>query len=417
MSAAVHSLWRALPHSLRRSVFEKAALGLGMAAAARSQPEARGPFIVAGALRAPTGLGQAARLLLAGLQAAGREVALIDLTDALRQPGGMPLPDAPPAAPGPGVVLVPLTPPASSFALWRIGPRLLSGKRLVGHWVWEYPSTPAAWGRHAALFHDLLAPTVHGARALAQAIGRPVGVLPYPVALDDRWGGSVRGASELRGRGLADDSAAARGVARGVFTVGFTGDLVAAAGRKNPMACVEAVGLAFPRDDKVRLRLVLGGAGRGHPVRQSLEARASALGLALTIDDAWLTPDEHAARFADLDAYLSLHRAEGFGLTVAEALLAGVPAIVTGAPPMDEIVPPDAGFLVPWGAEPAPPLVDLAEPGAWAAPDIAAAAAALRHLRAEPEKARMMGLRGRDAMLRAFGPDAFGRLLNSALPV
>jgi glycosyltransferase involved in cell wall biosynthesis len=398
MASLVHGLWQALPHASRRQLFDHAVLRLGRFAASGSAARSKGPIIVAGALRSPTGLGQAARLLLAGLQSAGLEVAAIDLTAALRQPEDIPLPDVPAACAGGGTVIVVLTPPVSSYALWTIGRGMLAGKRLVAHWVWEYPRIPAQWHRHAAFFHDLLAPTAHGASAFSSLLGRKVGLLPYPVALQDHWkDGSARHPD-------------------GVFRVGFTGDLVAAAGRKNPLACVEAVVMAFPDDASVELSLVLAGGTPDHPVRQALERHAAALKVRLVIDPRTLGPREHAARFNQLDAYLSLHRAEGFGLTITEAMLAGIPCIATGAPPMDDIMPAHAGFPVPWQMDEAPALVDLASPGHWSAPDIAAAANALRSLRADPALARAVGARGRAHVLAAFGADAFARNLASTLP-
>lgn len=393
MADMMHRLWRLAPHGARRALFSHVALALGGRAVARAEVGSTGPVTVAGSFGAPTGLGQAARLLLLGFQQAGYQTRAFDLTRLLKQPFTEELSALPPApGKGEGVVVVVQPPPASSWALHHMGASVLAGKRLIAHWVWEYPRTPLVWRPHARLFHAIAAPTRFCADVFARDLRREVMLLPYPAALDQRWS--------------APPQPRAR---RDAFRVGFVGDLIAAAGRKNPIACVEAVARAFPEDASAELVLMLGGAGPGHPVRSEIEAAARNLGVRLSIDERHVDGASHAQRLVGLDVFLSLHRAEGFGLALVEAVLAGCPLIATGAPPLDELLSSEEGWPVPASFDRAPALIDDPDPGLWASPDIAAAARALRAVRENPSEAAAKARRARERLAAGLGAEAFAQ--------
>ena len=58
-----------------------------------------------------------------------------------------------------------------------------------------------------------------------------------------------------------------------------------------------------------------------------------------------------AALFARADCYVSLHRAEGFGLTLAEAMALGKPVIATGFSGNTDFMTPANSYLVDWSAD------------------------------------------------------------------
>lgn len=80
----------------------------------------------------------------------------------------------------------------------------------------------------------------------------------------------------------------------------------------------------------------------------SLTERVAACGLAgrVVVADGTDTPQPYAAA----DLFLLPTHSENFGLVVAEALAAGVPALVTDAAPWSALGEMRAGWCVPWGS-------------------------------------------------------------------
>lgn len=365
----VHRLWRALPHQFRRSLFEQATLASARHARDLPQPTpADSQVVVAGVLRAPTGLGEAARGTIRALAAQGRDVRIIDLTDAFRQEIVMETPALPPPDRGPGTIIVFANPPMSSYALRFIPGEVLDGKLRIASWVWEYARVPERWRRHTNRYHRIATPTSLVDAAIRATTGQNSLHLPYHVAPI---------AAEPETREFPHR-----------FRLGFVGDLVAAAGRKNPGAVIEAAGRAFGADENVEVRMILRGGRAGHPVVQALQERATHFGLTLSIDSRILDTPAHWARLRTFDAFCSLHRCEGFGLNIAEAMAAGIPTVATRCPAVADYLDETVGYPVSGVQVLAAPLIDDPAPGTWAEPDIDMAAAALRAIRDNPAEAR-----------------------------
>ena len=94
-----------------------------------------------------------------------------------------------------------------------------------------------------------------------------------------------------------------------------------------------------------------------------------------------------AERLGDYDAVLLPSRFEGFGLLAAEALLAGVPAITTDAPGLDEVVPAHYPFRA-------------------AVDDVPALAGLLAQVINDPAAARRRVAPFREVIASRFSPDA-----------
>jgi hypothetical protein len=112
---------------------------------------------------------------------------------------------------------------------------------------------------------------------------------------------------------------------------------------------------------------------------------------------------------AHCDCYVSLHRAEGFGLTVAEAMLLGKPVIATRYGGTLEFMNDANSYLVNWTPV---PVGDGAYPypaeGVWAEPDLDQAAALMRRVRSEPSEAHERGQRAHRDLLNGHSAAVSG---------
>ncbi len=99
--------------------------------------------------------------------------------------------------------------------------------------------------------------------------------------------------------------------------------------RKNPLALVEAFCSAFPSRSQASLVLKCMNAPNDATNHQRL-LTATGDRPDIQILDAHLPQAHKNALLASCDCYVSPHRAEGFGLTMAEAMYLGKPVIATG---------------------------------------------------------------------------------------
>lgn len=396
LQRAIHPLWTLLPPQVRQNAYE--ALTLAGAARARRGDRRHGawqpPFVVVGALGAPTGLGESARLLLDGFVATGQPVGAIDVGPALMQPTGVPLPSLPPPAAGGGTLILAVQPPNVGRALLAVERRLLRGKHRVGHWMWELEVLPSNWRRSLPFVHEIAAPSRFAATTLARGLGVPVRRLGYPLTLRE--------------------AAPLPCPRSGPFTFGAGFDLGSTAARKNPFAVVEAFHRAFTAADAVRLSLKVRGTAADPAAFARLQASVAAAAGRIEL----ITGDLDAAGLATwwhgIDVLVSLHRSEGFGLFPAEAMLRGIPVIATDWSATAEFVTAAVGWPVPARLVPAiDPAGRYGLPGAlWADPDLDAAAAAMRAARAEPAATRARRRATATAAIRrAFDVTAFQRQL------
>ncbi|WP_394614685.1 FkbM family methyltransferase [Lentzea sp. JNUCC 0626] len=180
----------------------------------------------------------------------------------------------------------------------------------------------------------------------------------------------------------------------------FAFDFASIGERKNPWGVVTAFQRAFEGRDDVRLVLkAINGAKHPH-VAEKLRV--------LIADDDRIELVERYLSVAELDelyatstAYVSLHRSEGFGLTVAEAMARALPVISTDYSSTTEFLDDRTGWPVPYqltvvgkGNYPYP------EDSHWADPDLDAAAAAMREVADNPEEAARRGRAARTHVLR-----------------
>jgi glycosyltransferase involved in cell wall biosynthesis len=262
----------------------------------------------------------------------------------------------------------------------------LSAPLRIGYWAWELEQFPSGWERFFADYHEIWCPSGFTAQALAQRSPVPVIALPH---LPD-W-------PHLRQRASAR-TASRSTTTQAPFTFLTLFDFWSTAERKNPAGVITAFQRAFPRSDAntPAVRLLIKASSADQFPEQSAALKALSDGdPRIHWIEALLPQAELDALYAEADALVSLHRAEGFGLTLAEAMALGIPVIATGYSGNLEFMPAGSAELIPW----TPTTIqstrgDYVAGARWAEPDLNAAAAAMRRLALDPEAARQLGERG-----------------------
>ena len=389
---AARRIWRsALPEPVRKLAAPILNLALQSyvrraAHAPHGAESSSGPIKVVGYFAGSHGIAASARLAARAFEALQVPVERVDVTDAKLDWNGRL--SEPVLA---GAWIFHLNPPELLAALACLGPKQLVGPR-YGYWAWELPRAPRLWLKDAALVDEVWAPSHYTANALAGAAA-PVRVVPHPLFIED----------------YTDIAPAPRRAAfQGVSLFDFNSSLA----RKNPKGAIAAWALAFGGDPACELTLKTHNGGL-FPAALA-ELRAAAPANVRIVDEVW-PYDEVKSLIAGADVLVSLHRAEGFGLTPAEAMALGTPVVATGFSGVLDFMDDSCALLV--GSRPVP----VADPQgvyrgqAWAEPDIAAAADSLVRLRAEPALGRALSETARARVARQLSPQAWFETLPAAV--
>lgn len=396
-------VWRRLPLSARRAALLRGAALL--APRITSDAKAKGPIIVAGMLHQASGLGAAARACHDALKMSGMEVYGVDLTPLVMHEKNYPdflFEDGRELA-GKGTLLLHISGPIVPLTMLRLGRELVEGKRIVGHWFWELPKVPEEWRLGIPFLHEIWVNTQFVAEAVRPiAGGRPVHVVPYPLPL-------TNGFPRLEACGAA-------GKADRPFTVLVIFNVASGFARKNPCAAIEAFRKAFGNDPSARLIMKYSNAF-AWPEGLSLMMRAADTANNIVLSGDVLSAAGMEALYDEADVVLSLHRAEGLGLVVAEAMLRGLPVVATDWSGSTDFLFPDTGMPVDYR------LVPVADPQGfyrdprmmWAEADIDMAAGMLCKLRAQPSLRQELGVAASAHAARIFSPANYGNHVKELL--
>ncbi len=310
--------------------------------------------VIVAALSRNNGIACGARLQAQALRALGIETALLDATPALRNPLFRI-----PHDPGTAYVFHSGGPQTASL-IGSVLPHAATAHR-IAYWAWELPDPPDGWERCDRNVAEIWTPSTFSQRSLATIMRRPITVVPHHIP-----------AAPPRERRKY-----------GPFQVLAMADSRSSLSRKNPEGAVRAFRQAFGLSSSAHLTLKL--SGRAEEIAAFEESLGDMLrSETITIirghlDDAALT-----ALYRRTDVLLSLHRAEGFGLPMLEAMAHGVPVVGTGWSGNLEFMHAENSLLVPHA------LVAVQDPAAiyrgsrWAEPDLNAAAQSLRRLAESP---------------------------------
>ena len=276
---------------------------------------------------------------------------------------------------------------AADFYL-RYGREVFAERFVIGYFPWELPRWPAVWAGVFDLVDEVWASSRYTQAAFAAS--SPVPVLHMPMVVD-----LPRAEPQPRARFALRD---------GVFQFLLVFDWHSWPVRKNPGAAVEAFRLAFPLgSEPVGLAIKMIGMEPWNAEFATFRALADA-DPRITLLSGTLDRPALAALYRCCDAYVSLHRAEGFGRTMAEAMLMAKPVVATNWSGNIDFIDADNGCPVDFTLQPVERGdYPYADGQVWAEPDINSAAEWLRWLAADWSRASALGRAGRERVIEQFG--------------
>jgi glycosyltransferase involved in cell wall biosynthesis len=341
-----------------------------------------------GLFRYTSGLQQAALSVVQSLKTAGVRLSLRDVPRLHNRDGR-------PRTGFDGLELYPITiintgldiPVAEAYRLAGLHPQ--ADVYRIAIWWWELEQLPREWLDRGRDVDEIWAPTAFIANAL-RPLGKPVRVMLPSGRLPEFQ------PLPKQHFGLWPDK----------FTFLFVFDMNSRMPRKNPIGLMRAFRRAFRPSEPVELAIKVS------PQEEYYgdwwrELRAAARDYEVSLIDRSLGRGDLLALMNATDAYVSLHRSEGFGLTMAEAMLLGKPTIATGYSGNLDFMTAENSSLVQYErtaiAEDVPPYP---KGFVWAEPSEEHAAELMRRVYDRRDEAAKIAERGRRSAAALLSPEA-----------
>lgn len=361
---------------------------------------------VTGFMRGALGLGAAARLYVQALEAGGIDVS----TRTLAVPRPADRRGEQPAyaevefeewesgtPSGDGIDLICVNADELPMFADQLGDSFAAGRRTVGVWAWETDHIPERWADAYPFVDEIWTYTRYVAQSIARVAPVPVVPIPIPVPTPDP--------------SLADPGVPLPGGFRFLFVF----DFLSTPARKNPGGLIRAFTRAFAPGEGAQL-VIKTLHGDLRPTWLDELRWLSADRDDIHIVDRSLSLPQRDALMDACDCYVSLHRAEGFGLTIAEAMALGKPAIATGYSGNLDFMTQRNSYLVEYEMTRVGPQGEhYPADGTWADPDLDHAAALMRRVVEHPQEARAKGERARRDVAAQLSPAAVGAVIRKRL--
>ncbi|HEX9726164.1 MAG TPA: methyltransferase domain-containing protein [Vicinamibacteria bacterium] len=351
---------------------------------------------VVGYFRAELGVGEAARQLVAALEQVGVPYATVTLEDtASRQEHPFENGDADTPY---DINIICVNADMLPSCAKKLGREFFDRRYTIGLWHWEVSTFPKEWHGSFAHLDEIWVASAYTAAALSPVSPKPVHVIPPPVTPP-----------------LSSNSMRAElGLPEG-FLFLFIYDFMSVFLRKNPLALIEAFGRAFaPGEGPVLVLKSINGESRIEDFEQVKVSAAEHPDVLVL--DRYFSRESMIGLISSCDCYVSLHRAEGFGLTMAEAMVTGRPVIATGFSGNLMFMNEENAYLVRHEVVPIPEgCAPYPAGGEWAEPDIEDAARLMRHVYEHPEEALEKGRRARKDLLDRDRPSVRAELIGRRL--
>ena len=272
----------------------------------------------------------------------------------------------------------------------------------IGFWAWELEDFPAEW--HGAFAHvdEVWVPSTFCQRAIAAVSPVPVLVLPHAVEIPSN-------STPDRARfGLRPGSIAFLAMA----------DMMSMASRKNPFGALQAFAAAFRGSEhNAELVVKISNAERDPEAFLRLQAlAASCPGIHLLAD--YLDRASIYSLIDSVDCFVSMHRSEGFGLVIAEAMARGKVVLATGWSGNCDFTTPTNSLPLDYRLVALEHDVGPYRQGQrWAEPSLDDAVVKLRQVAQDPAMRHRLGQRAREHCRLHLSPAVVGAMQRQRLQV
>jgi glycosyltransferase involved in cell wall biosynthesis len=273
----------------------------------------------------------------------------------------------------------------------------------AGLWFWELEEFPEHYGKSLELVDEVWTASEFTRQAIQAVTDKPVRLIRMPIYVPFRPTAYTRASL-----GMPES--------KFIFLTNF--DYLSTAERKNPVGVIRAYLDAFGPDDGAVL--MVKSINSSQRILESERVRSFAYGRPdVMFLDEYVSTTEMKAMIELADCFVSLHRAEGYGLNLADAMAHSTPTIATGYSGNLEFMTETTSILIPHKiVEVGPDAAPYNPSAVWAEPDLYASSTAMRRLFDDPESGSAMAQRAltqisRSHSLQAAAASVRGLLLGT----
>jgi glycosyltransferase involved in cell wall biosynthesis len=273
------------------------------------------------------------------------------------------------------------------------------GKYNIGYWAWELLELPQEWEFAFDFFDEIWTPSNFAAEAVANIASVPVIKVPHSIDL-------LKPSLTKKDLNLPEDK----------FIFLFMFDFGSSFERKNPLATIEAFKKAFGADNNDVLLIVKYYNNHEYPQQSELLQASVENCSSIQLINQHLTRDELNSLVKNCDCYVSLHRSEGFGLSMAEAMYLGKPVIATGYSSNLDFMNVGNSFLVKYDLITTTEAYGCYPEGSvWADADVEHAAWLMKQVFENPQQAKKISQRAAFEIKTQLSPHTVGAKIKERL--
>ena len=353
---------------------------------------------VIGYLTTESGVGQAGRNLLSGVEKSGlpftscniqqsgsRATADVRIDNELRN----------------RIAAVAVNADQFGHVIEAVGSEYFKDRYVIGQWFWEVEDFPKHLKPAFGYVNEIWAPTRHIKKILEAHSPAETPITYMPLSFNQKPRNLAASKEKF---GFSED-----------FMFLFVFDFLSVFNRKNPLAVIDAYIQQFRSMEKSFL-VIKTINGHHRPEQMEMLKVATRSRSDILIIDGYFDSELSSELIGICDCYVSLHRAEGLGLTMLEAMSFGKPVIATNYSGNCDFMDDQNAFLVPYeltrigqGSEP------YAENGMWAQPDATKAAECMRNVFENRTESALVGENAIRSVESLYDPVKIGNQISLRL--
>ncbi len=268
----------------------------------------------------------------------------------------------------------------------------------IGYWAWELPTFPDIWLDNFKYLDEIWTISNYCAESIRKATDKPVKVI---------WPSIKIKRSKKFDRNHFK-------IPENKFVFLFIFDFYSIFERKNPLTLIKAFKEAFKDNEEILLIIKCSNASINETDFNNMKKECG--DHPIRIIDKYLLDDEIYSLISICDCYVSLHRCEGFGLTIAEAMYFGKPVIATNYSSNTDFMNENNSFPVRYD------LVKLKKDyppykkgNVWAEPETKHVSELMRYVFENKEEAKKIGKNARRDIKKQLSPENIGQIMKQRI--